>query len=116
MLDRVVEGLQRAFVEFGHRWTDSPDATTDAFVTTARLHEPISWRQSPLFVGRRQWNLQHKPANYGLVHATPRQFRELLEHFTAALRKEPHGPEDFEFPGLADKAWEVLLKMRISTT
>ncbi len=108
MLDRVVEGLQRAFVELGHRWTDSPDATTDAFVTTARLHEPISWRQSPLFVGRRQWNLQHKPANYGLVHATPGQFRDLLAHFTAALRKDPHGPEDFDFPGLADKAWEVL--------
>lgn len=108
LLDRVVAGLQQAFTRLGHRWTMVPDAQTDAFVTTARLHEPVSWRHSPLFVGRKQWNLQHKPATYAMVHATTQQFRDLLAHFVAALAKPTHEPKDFALPGLAEKAWEVL--------
>jgi hypothetical protein len=108
LLDRVLAGLRQAFAELGHAWSTTPDASTDAFVTTARLHEPVSWRHSPLFVGRKQWNLQHKPATYALVHATPAQLKQLLAHFTAALQKQPSDPADFQLPGLATKAWEVL--------
>lgn len=108
LLDRVVEGLRLAFTQLGHHWSTTPDAQTDAFLCTARLHEPVSWRHSPLFVGRKLWNLQHKPATYGLVHATTQQFRDLHAHFVAALAKPVHEPKDFALPGLAEKAWEVL--------
>ena len=109
LLDRVVDGLRLAFTQLGHRVVSAPDAQTDAFVTTARLHEPVSWRHSPLFVGRKQWGLQHKPATYALVHAATTQFRDLLAHFVAALAKRPNDPRDFALPGLAEKACEVLL-------
>jgi hypothetical protein len=108
VLDRVVSGLRAAFTSLGHCWENAPNAQTDAFITTARLHEPVSWRHSPLFVGRKQWQLQHKPATYALVHATTAQFRDLLGHFGAALAKQPAEPRDFALPGLAEKAWEVL--------
>lgn len=107
-LDRVVEGLRQAFTALGHDWAAAPDARTDSFLTTARLHEPVSWRHSPLFVGRKQWNLTHKPATYALVHATTAQFRDLVQHFERALARQPNDPADFALPGLAPKACEVL--------
>ncbi|MFY9344916.1 MAG: hypothetical protein WAT39_20655 [Planctomycetota bacterium] len=107
LIDAVLTGLQRAFTTLGHHWGPTPDARTDAFLTTARLHEPVSWRTSPLFVGRKHWNLQHKPATYAVVQATPAALAQLIAHFEAALAK-PADPANFALPGLAPKAWQVL--------
>ena len=108
LVDQVLAGLQRAFTALGHHFGDTPDERTDAFLTSARLHEPVDWRTSPLFIGRRKWNLRHKPATYAVVQVTPAELRTMLERFEAALQKQPSEPADFAFPGLAPKAWEVL--------
>ncbi|MBL8723706.1 MAG: hypothetical protein JNK49_06640 [Planctomycetes bacterium] len=108
LLDAAMVGLAEACARHGHHWTQAPDARTDAFVTTARLHEPLSWRQSPLFVGRKQFGLRHKPATYAVVQATPEQLRSLLARFAAALARQPWQPADFELPGLAANGAKVL--------
>lgn len=108
LLDDVLAGVAAALRSFGHRWTFTPDDATDAFVTTARLHEPVSWRSSPLFTGRKRYGLTTKPANYAFVQVTEGQLAELLRHFESALAKDPPQLADFEFPGLSQNAWQVL--------
>ena len=98
-----------AMRERGHEWTSMPDGQTDAFVTTARLHEPVSWRQAPLFTGRKRYGLANKPATYTFVQVTEGQLEQLLRRFDRALAKDPADPADFAFPGLSINAWQVLL-------
>jgi hypothetical protein len=108
LLDDVLTGVEQALRARGHEWTLEPDDRTDAFVTTARLHEPVSWRHSPLFTGRKRYGLSAKPATYTLVQVTPAQLQELVERFDAALAKEPPDRADFDLPGLSTNAWQVL--------
>lgn len=108
MLDEVVAGVAAAMRRLGHQWTHTPDDATDAFVTTARLHEPVSWRSSPLFTGRKRYGLNSKPATYAFVQVSEGQLAGLLAHFEAALAKDPPMPADFAFPGLSQNAWQVL--------
>ena len=109
LLDQVLAGVRAALVERGHEWTSDPDDRTDSFVTTARLHEPVSWRDSPLFTGRKRYGLAGKPATYTFVQVTEAQLANLLERFENALQKDPPLREDFDFPGLSTNAWQVLL-------
>jgi hypothetical protein len=109
VLDLIAAELRAAFLSRGHVVTDGPDKATDAFLTTARFNEPISWRTSPLFAGRKIFGLNHAPATYSLVHVSESAFRELVDGFTAALAKRPRDPKDFLYPGLAAKAFEVLI-------
>ncbi|MBX3462580.1 MAG: hypothetical protein KF830_05385 [Planctomycetes bacterium] len=108
LLDAVLAAFEQALRARGHAWTREPDDATDAFVTTARLHEPVAWRQSPLFTGRKRYGLQAKPATYTFVQVTPAQLRELLQRFDAALAKAQPDPADFALPGLSTNAWQVL--------
>ena len=78
LLDLVLRGIEHAMREQGHEWTAAPDATTDAFVTTARLHEPVSWREAPLFTGRKRFGLAGKPSTYTFVQVTQAQLQQLL--------------------------------------
>ncbi|MBL9080090.1 MAG: hypothetical protein JNL08_21535 [Planctomycetes bacterium] len=109
LVDRILTGVERELRARGHDWTTTPDDRTDAFVTSARLHEPVAWRDSPLFTGRKRFGLQAKPATYTFVQATPAQLRELLQRFDAALAKATPVPADFALPGLSTNAWQVLL-------
>jgi len=108
LIDEVMAGLRAAFSAHGHHWSEAADDRTSAFLTTARLHEPIAWRRSPLFVGRKQWGLQHTPANYALVQVKPAELRELTARFTAALASSDDHPPGFDLPGLAPQGWQVL--------
>ena len=108
LLAEVVDGVRRAMSERGHEWTSSPDDRTDAFVTTARLHEPVAWRSSPLFTGRKRYGLSGKPATYTFVQATPDDLDHLVRGFASALQKPTPVPQDFDFPGLSANAWQVL--------
>lgn len=107
-LDAHLADLRAAFVALGHEFTDTPDARTDAFFTTARANEPVAWRASPLFVGRKLFGLTHAPASYALVAMGRAEFDALLARFAAAIARSPRDPADFVFPGLAAKAFEVL--------
>jgi len=108
LLDEVLAGVERALRARGHEWTHDPDDRTDAFVTTARLHEPVSWRHSPLFTGRKRYGLAAKPATYTFVQASEAQLHELVQRFERALAKDPPDPADFDLPGLSTNAWQVL--------
>ncbi|HEX6811486.1 MAG TPA: hypothetical protein VF384_07675 [Planctomycetota bacterium] len=108
LLDRVLRGIEHAMRGQGHEWSATPDARTDAFVTTARLHEPLSWREALLFTGRKRYGLAGKPSTYTFVQVTQAQLHELLRRFDAALARTPADPADFALPGLSANAWQVL--------
>jgi len=108
LLDEVLASVEQALRVRGHEWTLEPDDRTDAFVTTARLHEPVSWRHSPLFTGRKRYGLAAKPATYTFVQVTEAQLQDLVQRFDAALAKDPPDPADFDLPGLSSNAWQVL--------
>lgn len=108
LLDRVLVGLLAELTARHHRVLPQPTARTDAFVTTARLHEPRSWREAPLFVGRKRHGLAHTPATYTLVQATPAQYAELLQRFAAFLAAPATSPLPADLPGLAPGAAAVL--------
>jgi hypothetical protein len=109
LLDAVLAAVEQALRARGHHWSTVADDRTDAFVTTARLHEPVAWRASPLFTGRKRYGLTAKPATYTFVQATPAQLQELLQRFEVALAKQPPDRADFDLPGLSANAWQVLL-------
>ena len=108
MLANVIAGVRRAMTERGHSWTGDPDDRTDAFVTTARVREPVAWRHSPLFTGRKRFGLTSKPATYTFVQVTPAQLDEMVRTFDAALQQPTPTAADFDFPGLSTNAWQVL--------
>jgi hypothetical protein len=110
VLDRVVDGLLRQFHHQGHKVQSEPDNSTDVLITSAIFGESLHWREALLFSMRRRYNLSHTPTVFTLLHAMPDQFQALLDRFQAALSKEPPDPADFDFPGLAPKAHQVLIE------
>jgi hypothetical protein len=106
--DEILRGLAHAFETNGHSFTTTPDDRTDAFLTTGRWNEPIVWRASPMFVGRKQYRLNTKPSCYTIVHASRAQFDGTVERLTAALAKAAPDAGDFTFPGVPPTGWQVL--------
>lgn len=110
VLEQVVAGLLRHFNRQGHEVQNEPDYRTDVLLTSTLFGEPLHWREALLFSARRRYNLSHTPAVFTLLHATPDHFQALLDRFQAALTKEPPDPADFDFPGLAPQAHQVLIE------
>jgi hypothetical protein len=110
LLDQVVAGLMSHFHRSGHIVQDVPDDSTDVVLTTAVFGVPLNWRKAALFSCRRKFGLRRVPTVFTLVSATPEQFDSTLGHFESALLKEPPDPGDFNFPGLAASAYEVLVE------
>jgi len=108
--EEVASGLLNHFHLHGHQVQITPDDRTDVILTTAPFGEPIGWRQALLFTARRRFKLSRSPALYTLVHAPPEEFQRLLDHFRAALAKEPPDPADYAFPGLVPQAHRVLFE------
>ena len=63
-----------------------------------------------MFVARRRFRLPQSPTVFTLVHARPQEFDQLHAHLEGALAKEPPDLADFAYPGLASKAYRVLLE------
>jgi hypothetical protein len=110
LLEEVTGHLLHHFCLQGHQVQTAPDDHTDIVLTTVPFDEPINWRESLLFTGRRRLNLRHSPTLYTLMHASPARFQRLLDHFRAALEKEPPDPADYAFPGLTSRAHRVLFE------
>ena len=110
LLEEVASNLLHHFRLQGHQVHTTPDDHTDVILTTAPFGEPIGWRQALLFTARQHFKLSRSPALYTLVHVPPEDFQRLLDHFQAALAKEPPDPTDYAFPGLAPQAHRVLLE------
>ena len=110
LLEDAVQNLLVAFAELGHNVQDQPDASTDVLMTTARFGELLSWRKALLFTGRSKFKLDHVPRTITMVHITPKELKDILDHFKHALAKRQFDRHDFEFEGLAEAAPDVLVE------
>jgi hypothetical protein len=110
MLQEVLAGLKRAFALNGHQVQDAPTEDTDLVFTTVTFGEPISWRESFMFVGRRKLGIRRSPTAYTLMQITPGQWKQLMDHFERALAKEPPDPNDYRYAGLAPTAYLTLIE------
>ncbi|RLC66399.1 MAG: hypothetical protein DRI48_04740, partial [Chloroflexi bacterium] len=110
VLEEVAEGLMDCFHRLGHHVQEAPDRRTDIVLTTARFGQPLNWRDALLFTVRRRFELDHSPAIYTLVNVSPAQFQRQLEHFRTVLEKDPPDPADYDFAGLAPRAYQVLFE------
>ena len=110
LLEQAASGLMDAFRTLEHTVQNQPDEHTDLLLTTAPFAQPLNWRDSLLFTGRRRFRLPHSPLSVTLIHARPEEFQNLLRHFELALKKEPRDPADFSFEGLAPTAHQTLIE------
>src|SRR5215204_1286674 len=56
--DQVASGLIDHFQQEGHATATQPSSETDVILTTARLGEPLGWREALMFTARRRFKLQ----------------------------------------------------------
>jgi hypothetical protein len=94
----------------GHDVQAVPDDQTDVILTTARFGEPLGWREALLFTARARFKVKHAPTIYTLVQVPPYELAATLEHLRSALDREPPDPADFQFEGLASRAYQVLIE------
>lgn len=104
----VGNDLMTMFGRMGHRLRSVPDNDTDVVLTTAPFGEPLDWREALLFTARRRFGLERAPTIYTLVHATSRRFHRTLDRLQGALETSPPHFADYDFPGLASEAYQVL--------
>ncbi len=108
LLDRLLPELLDHFRREGHWVQDAPGNQTEILLTTAPFLEPLNWRDSVMFTGRRRFNLNHAPTTFTFMQATPTQFQDALDRFERILRPASPDPHDFAFPGLAASATHTL--------
>lgn len=106
LADRVASELMDYFHHEGHITENTPSAETNVILTTARLGEPLGWREALMFTARRRYKLKHVPTVFTIVHALPEQFREWVAKTEDALKA---GPETApEFAGIPETARRTL--------
>lgn len=92
---QVASDLIDHFRQEGHATSSHPVAETNVLLTTARLGEPLGWRESLMFTARRRFQLKHVPTVFTIVHATPQQFRDWIAKVEAVLKAGPQAPAPF---------------------
>lgn len=110
LLAQVSQNVLQELERQGHTVQPEPNNETDVLLTTAPFGKPLGWREAVLFSMRRQFDIDHSPTVFTLVHATPEQLQSSLDEIEAALQKDPPRPEDFDYPGLAPDAYKVLIE------
>ncbi len=110
ILDEVAENLLLRFEKLGHQVQDPPTNDTDVIFSTAPFGSPIPWRDAVIFNIRRDYDLDHLPTIYTLVHATPEEFQERISNIKQALASEPPDLSRLEYEGLAPEATRVLVE------
>jgi hypothetical protein len=108
LLENFSENLLAHFSQNGHQVLDTPNGEVDVLLTTAIFGQPINWRDAMLFTARRRFHLQHAPLVFTIVHATPEQLQQSLDHFEKALQKVPPDKKDFEIQGMTSNAYRTL--------
>lgn len=91
----VASGLLDYFQREGHLTEAAPTPETDVILTTARLGEPLGWRDALLFTARRRFQLKHAPTVFTIVHATPEQFSEWMATAGRLLQGEHEAASPF---------------------
>jgi hypothetical protein len=104
--NRVASDLMEFLHHEGHTTREVPSADTNVILTTARLGEPLGWRESFMFTARRRYGLNHVPTVFTLVHATNEQFNGLLSETETILK---NGVESTpRFAGIPETASRTL--------
>jgi hypothetical protein len=99
LAEQVALDLIDHFQQEGHTTSaapSQPSPETDVILTTARLGEPLGWRDALMFTARRRFGLKHVPTVFTIVHATPGQFREWMAKIEAVLREAPEAAPPFD--------------------
>lgn len=110
LLEEVADNLLEAFERGDHGVQSQPDSSTDLIITSAPFGEPVNWRRSLLFTARSRLKIDHNPTIVTLIHATPDEFQSKMDNLTRILEKEPPDPADYDFPGMAENAYQVLFE------
>ena len=106
LADQVARDLLEFLHNEGHTTQELPTANTDVILTTARLGEPLGWREAYMFTARRRYGLDHVPTVFTVVHATSQQFNDLLSETESILR---NGVESTpRFVGIPETASRTL--------
>ena len=106
--DRLASDLMEFLHQEGHTTQEVPTAETDVILTTARLGEPLGWREAFMFTARRRYGLNHVPTVFTIVHATSQQFNDLLAETESILR---NGVESTpRFAGVPETASRTLFQ------
>ena len=109
-LEQTIAGVLDYLRSTGHTVVSVPDDETDAIITTARFGEPIGWRHSLLVTARRRYGLTRNPTLFTYVSMPEEEFQRYLELFARFIQEDQPDPERYQFPGLAPRAYRVLLE------
>lgn len=108
LADQVVAELMNHLQRQGHSALATPSPETDVILTTARLGEPLGWRDSMLFTARRRFRLKHNPTVFTVIHALPEQLAEWLSSVEDIL--EGGSPDGDRLAGVPETAHRTLLQ------
>jgi hypothetical protein len=108
ILEEVAGNTAEYFRRLGNGFQSTPDRNTDVILTTACFGKPVDWRKCIGVTARRRFNLRRTPEVWTLLHLSEIEFRGLLGHLRSALAKESPAPGDYNFPGLAPRAFRSL--------
>jgi hypothetical protein len=106
LANRVASDLMEFLHNEGHTTQELPSADTDVILTTARLGEPLGWREAFMFTARRRYGLNHVPTVFTIVHATHQQFEALLSETESILRNSVESTP--RFAGVPETASRTL--------
>jgi len=106
LAEHVAADLVGYFQDEGHDVQKIPSKETSVILTTARLGEPLGWREAMLFTARHRYKLDHAPVVFTIVHATPEQFNEWM----GTIQQILDGSADVQhkFAGVPDTAIPTL--------
>jgi hypothetical protein len=110
LADRVASELMNYFHQEGHTAESTPAPETNVILTTAKLGEPLGWRQSLMFTARRRYKLNQVPTVFTIVHALPEQFKEWMDKVNQILEDGPHAQPGRHFAGIPETAAETLYR------
>ncbi|MCS7222298.1 MAG: hypothetical protein RML36_06890 [Anaerolineae bacterium] len=107
-LQQTTEGVLNYLRNAGHSVVNIPDNETDAIITTAYFGHLIDWRTSLMVTARRKYGLRHNPTVFTYVSIPEDEFQRHLKRFDQFVRDPAPNPRDYQFPGLAPEAYQVL--------
>src|SRR6266542_1871698 len=86
LANHVATELLNYFQRGGHITGNIPSTETNVILTTARLGEPLGWREALMFTARRRYKLKQAPTVFTIVHALPEQFDEWMVRVKQVLK------------------------------
>lgn len=110
LADRVASQLMNYFQQEGHTAESTPAPETYVILTTARLGEPLGWREALMFTARRRYKLNHVPTVFTIVHALPEQLNDWMVKVNQILEGGPEGEPWQHFAGIPETAAETLYR------